>query len=84
MGDAFVAGVGTTRFGRGNATIADLVHEAVADAVADADVHATDVSAVFIGCAGAGALFLACGTLVSDLALAAVDPRAAETRADRA
>jgi peptide/nickel transport system permease protein len=28
------------------------------------------------GCAGAGALFLACGTLVSDLALALVDPRA--------
>jgi peptide/nickel transport system permease protein len=28
------------------------------------------------GCAGAGALFLACGTLISDLALAAVDPRA--------
>jgi peptide/nickel transport system permease protein len=36
------------------------------------------------GCAGAGALFLACGTLVSDLALAVVDPRATETRADRA
>ena len=36
------------------------------------------------GCAGAGALFLACGTLVSDLALAAVDPRARETRAEHA
>jgi peptide/nickel transport system permease protein len=36
------------------------------------------------GCAGAGALFLAGGTLVSDLALAAVDPRAAETRAEAA
>ena len=36
------------------------------------------------GCAGAGALFLACGTLVSDLALALVDPRASETRAERA
>ena len=36
------------------------------------------------GCAGAGALFLACGTLVSDLALAAVDPRASEIRADQA
>ncbi len=34
------------------------------------------------GCAGAGALFLAGGTLVSDLALAAVDPRASETRAE--
>jgi peptide/nickel transport system permease protein len=36
------------------------------------------------GCAGAGALFLACGTLVSDLALTLVDPRASETRAERA
>jgi peptide/nickel transport system permease protein len=36
------------------------------------------------GCAGAGALFLAAGTLVSDLALACVDPRASETRAERA
>ena len=31
------------------------------------------------GCAGAGALFLAAGTLVSDLALAVVDPRARES-----
>jgi peptide/nickel transport system permease protein len=31
------------------------------------------------GCAGAGALFLAVGTLVSDVALAVVDPRASET-----
>jgi len=30
------------------------------------------------GCAGAGALFLACGTLLSDVALAIVDPRARE------
>jgi peptide/nickel transport system permease protein len=36
------------------------------------------------GCAGAGALFLACGTLVSDLALALVDPRASDTRAEQA
>ncbi|MCU1384235.1 MAG: hypothetical protein JWL71_2932 [Acidobacteria bacterium] len=36
------------------------------------------------GCAGAGALFLAGGTLVSDLALAWVDPRASETRAEHA
>jgi peptide/nickel transport system permease protein len=36
------------------------------------------------GCAGAGALFLACGTLVSDVALAAVDPRASERRAEHA
>ena len=31
------------------------------------------------GCAGAGAVFLAAGTLISDLALAAVDPRARES-----
>jgi peptide/nickel transport system permease protein len=31
------------------------------------------------GCAGAGALFLAFGTLFSDLALAVVDPRASDT-----
>ena len=36
------------------------------------------------GCAGAGALFLACGTLVSDLALAAVDPRARDAGAEAA
>ena len=36
------------------------------------------------GCAGAGALFLACGTLLSDLALAALDPRASDTRAEYA
>lgn len=36
------------------------------------------------GCAGAGALFTACGTLLSDLALAAVDPRASDTRAEEA
>jgi peptide/nickel transport system permease protein len=34
------------------------------------------------GCAGAGALFLACGTLISDLALAALDPRAREPRVE--
>jgi peptide/nickel transport system permease protein len=38
-------------------------------------LRARDVYLV-AGCAGAGALFLAFGTLVSDLALAAVDPRA--------
>jgi peptide/nickel transport system permease protein len=36
------------------------------------------------GCAGAGALFLACGTLVSDLALAAIDPRTRDARAEAA
>ena len=30
------------------------------------------------GCAPTGAVFLACGTLVSDAALAVVDPRARE------
>jgi peptide/nickel transport system permease protein len=36
------------------------------------------------GCAGAGAVFLAAGTLISDIALACVDPRAGETRAEHA
>ena len=43
-------------------------------------LRARDVYLV-AGCAGAGALFLAVGTLLSDLALALVDPRASETRA---
>jgi peptide/nickel transport system permease protein len=34
------------------------------------------------GCAGAGALFLAVGTLASDVALALVDPRASEAAAE--
>ena len=38
-------------------------------------LRARDVYLV-AGCAGAGAVFLACGTLVSDVALAMVDPRA--------
>ena len=40
-------------------------------------LRARDVYLV-AGCAGAGALFLACGTLVSDVALSLVDPRARE------
>jgi len=40
-------------------------------------LRARDVYLV-AGCAGAGAAFLALGTLVSDLALAAVDPRATD------
>jgi peptide/nickel transport system permease protein len=40
-------------------------------------MRARDVYLV-AGCATAGAVFLACGTLVSDLALAVVDPRARE------
>jgi peptide/nickel transport system permease protein len=40
-------------------------------------LRARDVYLV-AGCAGAGAVFLACGTLVSDLALAVVDPQARE------
>jgi len=35
------------------------------------------------GCSGAGALFLAVGTLFSDVALALVDPRAADTSHER-
>jgi peptide/nickel transport system permease protein len=35
------------------------------------------------GCSGAGALFLAFGTLVSDVALALVDPRASDTSHER-
>jgi peptide/nickel transport system permease protein len=41
-------------------------------------LRARDVYLV-AGCAGAGAIFLACGTLLSDVALAAVDPRARES-----
>ncbi len=41
-------------------------------------LRARDVYLV-AGCAGAGAVFLACGTLVSDAALALVDPRARES-----
>jgi peptide/nickel transport system permease protein len=40
-------------------------------------LRARDVYLV-AGCAGAGALFVACGTLISDVALAVVDPRARE------
>lgn len=40
-------------------------------------LRARDVYLV-AGCAGAGAVFLACGTLLSDVALAMVDPRARE------
>jgi len=40
-------------------------------------LRARDVYLV-AGCAGAGALFLACGTVISDVALALVDPRARE------
>ena len=40
-------------------------------------LRARDVYLV-TGCAGAGALFLACGTLLSDLALGMVDPRVSE------
>jgi peptide/nickel transport system permease protein len=40
-------------------------------------LRARDVFLV-AGCAGTGALFLACGTLLSDLALGVVDPRASE------
>ena len=46
-------------------------------------LRARDVYLV-AGCAGAGALFLAVGTLLSDLTLAIVDPRASETRSEAA
>ena len=46
-------------------------------------LRARDVYLV-AGCAGAGAVFLSAGMLISDLALAAVDPRASETRAEHA
>ncbi len=35
------------------------------------------------GCAAAGSVFLACGTLLSDIALAALDPRSVEAEAER-
>jgi ABC-type dipeptide/oligopeptide/nickel transport system permease component len=41
-------------------------------------LQARDVFLV-AGCAGAGSVFLAFGTLLSDAALALVDPRAAES-----
>ena len=43
-----------------------------------AALRARDIYLV-VGCAGAGAIFLAFGTLLSDAALALVDPRAAES-----
>ena len=46
-------------------------------------LRARDVFLV-AGCAGAGAIFLAFGTLVSDLALGLVDPRASEAGAGEA
>ena len=42
-------------------------------------LRARDVYLV-AGCAGAGAVFLACGTLLSDVALALVDPRVERVR----
>ncbi len=46
-------------------------------------LRARDVYLV-AGCAGAGAIFLAFGTLVSDLALAALDPRAGDAAREAA
>ena len=42
------------------------------DAIATRDVY------LVAGCAAAGSIFLAAGTLLSDIALVAVDPRSAE------
>jgi acetyl-CoA acetyltransferase len=64
MGDVFIAGVGMTRFGCGNATIADLVHAAVRDALADADLPPSDVGALLIGYTGAGVATVADALLV--------------------
>ena len=44
-------------------------------------LRARDVFLV-AGCAGAGSIFLALGTLLSDAALAFVDPRTAESGAE--
>lgn len=47
-----MVGAARTRFGRHGATAADLAHDAVAAALADADIAATDISAAFIACRG--------------------------------
>jgi acetyl-CoA acyltransferase len=56
MGDVFVAGAATTRFGRSRATLADLTHEAVTVALADCGLAPADVAAVFVGCGGTGSV----------------------------
>lgn len=74
MGDVFVVGAATTRFGRHGATAADLAHEAVTAAMADADLTPHDVSAAFVassqsaGPAGADALHLRLGLRRAGLA----------------
>ncbi len=56
MGDAFVVGAATTRFGRVERTPAELAHEAVTLALAAARREPDDVAAVFIGCQGTGSV----------------------------
>lgn len=57
MSNAYVGGVGMTRFGRHpNKSLYDLATEAVAAALRDAGVRAADVQAVFYGGATAGSL----------------------------
>jgi acetyl-CoA acetyltransferase len=56
MGDVFVAGAGTTRFGATGASLAALAHEAVRAALADAELAAADVTGVFVGCHGTGSV----------------------------
>jgi acetyl-CoA acetyltransferase len=56
MGDVFVAGAGTTRFGATGASLAALAHEAVRAALADAELGAADVTGVFVGCRGTGSV----------------------------
>jgi len=56
MGDVFVLGAATTRFGRSARTPAELTHEAVAAALARARCGAEEIAAVFVGCAGTGSV----------------------------
>jgi acetyl-CoA acetyltransferase len=56
MGDVFVAGAGTTRFGATGASLAELAHEAIGAALTDADLPAADVTGVFVGCRGTGSV----------------------------
>jgi acetyl-CoA acetyltransferase len=52
--EAFVAGVGMTRFGRHiERTLSDLAHEAIRGALADAGLEPRDVQAAWAGIAGA-------------------------------
>src|SRR4051812_6934516 len=56
MGDAFLVGAATTRFGPADRTPADLAHEATTAALAAAGHEPRDVGAVFVGCRGTGSV----------------------------